>query len=205
MEAESQSPLTPKGGEAVRCFVSLPVPAAIQEKIGKFQRSLDSKIPSEAVRWTAPEQIHVTLKFLGKVETAALPELTDALANATRGSTEVRLTAESLGCFPSRKNPRVIWIGLSGDVAPLSKLQARVDQNIAQWAQKEEDRKFNPHLTIGRLRENAMRHSRQTGAILESVTAPKFGSWTGTEIHLMQSQLSPKGAVHTILQRFTLR
>lgn len=190
--------------ESLRCFVALPVPSAIQKKIATFQQSLDSQVPQHSIRWTIAEQIHVTLKFLGKLDGAELPKLTTALTSAVRGHEQVQLTAECLGCFPSRKNPRVIWIGLTGDVEPLSKLQASVDEQIGEWAQKEEHRKFQAHLTIGRVRETAGRHSRRIGQILEDTQAPEFGSWIATEVLLMRSQLSPKGATHTVLERFPL-
>ncbi len=190
--------------ESLRCFVALPVPAVIQKKIAAFQQSLDPQVPQDSIRWTTAEQIHVTLRFLGKVDSIELPKLTDSLQSAVQGHKQLQLTAKELGCFPSRKNPRVIWIGLTGDVEPLSRFQASIEEQIGEWAQKEEQRKFQPHLTIGRVRETAGRHSRRIGQVLEDTKAPEFGSWTATEVLLMRSQLSPKGATHSVLERFRL-
>jgi RNA 2',3'-cyclic 3'-phosphodiesterase len=190
--------------ESMRLFVALPVPANIRAGIAKFARELDTQIPAEAVRWTPEEQIHLTLKFLGKVDAVALHELQQALGSATLGIGKIELQARHLGAFPSLRNPRVIWIGLEGNVESLLRLQQQVSEATAPWCEKEEDRKFSPHLTIGRLREPQSRAQRKISVALQAKQSPRFGNWQADEICLMRSQLSPHGATHTAVGTYLL-
>ena len=184
--------------ESYRLFVSLPVPAKVRKAIADIARELDAQMPSEAVRWTPMEQIHVTLKFLGKVDSSAVPELERALKASVDGIEAFELHLADLGAFPSRRNPRVIWMGLAGDLEVLLRLQTQVLQAVARWSEKEENRKFTPHLTIGRVREP----QRQISAALEAASAPEFKPWRAEQVLLMRSQLSPHGATHTVVREF---
>jgi len=188
----------------MRLFVALPVPANIRTQIAKFGRELDTQMPADAVRWTPEGQIHLTLKFLGKVDATALAELQQALGSATQGIGKIELQARSLGAFPSLRNPRVVWIGLEGDVKSLLRLQQQVSEATTPWCEKEENRKFSPHLTIGRLREPQSRAQRKISAALQAKQSPRFGNWQAEEIHLMRSQLSPHGATHTAVGTYLL-
>jgi 2'-5' RNA ligase len=190
--------------EFLRLFVSLPVPPEIRGRIFKFARELDSHMPAEAVRWAPEEQIHLTLQFLGKVDTAAVPDLERALDNAVQGIGSMRLEAVGLGAFPSLRNARVIWIGLEGDTDSLLRLWAQVAEATRQWCEKEEARKFSPHLTIGRVREPQGRAIRKISAALGDQPSQRFGEWRAKEILLMRSQLSPNGATHTVLRKCAL-
>lgn len=190
--------------EFLRLFIALPVPPEIRARISKFARELDAQIPAEAVRWAAEEQIHLTLKFLGKVASTAVPELERALDRAVLGIGSIRLETAGLGAFPTLRNPRVIWIGLEGDTETLLRLQQQVAEATLQWCEKEEKRKFSPHLTIGRVRETAGAATRKISTALGDQPSHPFGEWRAKEIFLVRSQLSPHGATHTVLRKFAL-
>lgn len=190
--------------ESYRLFVSLPVPAKVRRTITEFARDLDVQMPREAVRWTPFEQIHVTLKFLGKVDSSAVPELEGALKGAVEGIRAFELRIAELGAFPSRKNPRVIWIGLGGDLDALLRLQTQVADAVARWCEKDESRKFAPHLTIGRVRDPQNRSQKRISAALQRANAPEAEPWRTEQLLLMRSQLSPHGATHSILREFPL-
>ena len=191
--------------EHVRAFISIHLDDAVLEALQKFQHSLTAKLPRESVRWSAPEQLHLTLKFLGNVSAESLPDLKAAMHPLALACGPLQLRAEGLGAFPSLRNPRVIWIGLQGDVERLQDWQEQLARAVNPWAQKEENRAFHPHLTLGRIRETASRHARQIGQVLQDFPVPAFGEWRASQFFLMRSQLSPKGAVHTILESYPLR
>jgi 2'-5' RNA ligase len=148
--------------------------------------------------------MHLTLMFLGSVPTEKIDALESALRGACAGSPPLTLIAEGIGAFPSVRSPRVIWTGLLGDVEPLQILQQRIHIATASFSQKVEDRPFHPHLTLGRVRENAKRHTRRIGEELQRVQQSSFGTWQANEVRLMRSQLSPKGSTYTILASLTL-
>ena len=184
--------------DKLRCFIGIPVDEAIIRRLRKVQDELAQRT-EEWIRWTAPEQMHLTLKFLGSVAADGLPGLEAVFHSACEGSPALNLKAETLGSFPSTRNPRVLWVGLGGDIAPLKALQARIDVATSPWAQKAENRAFHPHLTLGRVRENASRHARRIGEAFALLEAGDFGSWRAGEVLLMRSQLSPKGSIYTAL------
>ena len=190
--------------ESYRLFVSLPVPANVRKAINEFARALDMQIPAEAVRWTPTEQIHLTLKFLGKVDSTAVPEVEEALKAATRGAAGFELQMADLGAFPSHRDPRVIWIGLAGDLDALLWLQTRVSDALGQWCEKEESRTFKPHLTVGRVRDPQSGNQKKIAAALKSAHAPDAQPWRAEHVSLMRSQLSPHGARHTAIGEFPL-
>src|SRR5687768_1857815 len=191
--------------EKIRTFVSIDIDRPLLNRLHSFQQSLEGGVPRESVRWSSSEQLHLTLKFLGNVAASGLVELQNALRETIEPHPVLELSAEGLGGFPSLRNPRVIWVGVKGDVEPLLQLQTQIEKVTAPWAQKEENRAFHPHLTLGRVREKAFRHTRRIGEFLQGVEQPRFGQWRAAEVHLMRSQLSPKGSTYTVLANFPLQ
>ena len=188
----------------IRAFIALPLDPAVARELDRFQRRLEDAVPQNSVRWATPEQLHLTLKFLGNIPAQAVEELTAVLRPIGERYPPLQLRAEGMGCFPSARRPRVIWVGLHGDLPDLARLQEQVEGVSGRWAEKEERRPFSPHLTLGRVRETAARQAPRIGEVLQSISAPVCGSWTAPEFLLMRSQLSPHGATHTVLARFPL-
>jgi 2'-5' RNA ligase len=176
--------------DSVRAFISLPIAPEVVQNIMACQREL-AQTAEERVRWTPEEQVHLTLQFLGNISPAEVERIQGALAGLAR---TLHLRAEGLGGFPPSRNPRVIWVGLAGDVDELKSLHASIEQATG----RKEERAFHPHLTIGRVREG-----RKLNVKLEPWKAKYFGEWEIRELLLMQSKLSPKGATHSVLARFT--
>ncbi len=192
-----------EGSERVRSFVSIACDEAVIEALQSFQRRLEQEVPRDVVRWTPPEQMHLTLKFLGSVAGDQIGALEAVLRPVAHRYHALALRAEGLGCFPTPRNPRVIWVGLQGDVEELERLQEEIEQVTQPWAEKDEKRKFHPHLTLGRVREGG--NGRRVGQALEGIEAPPFGSWHANQFCLMRSRLSPKGATHSVQAEFALK
>src|SRR5947207_1782668 len=104
----------PASLEKIRAFVAIHLPHEILSSLRRAQISLESAIPKNSVRWTPPEQLHLTLKFLGHISANALAEVETSLEEIGRSLPQLRLHAERLGCFPGPSRPRVIWVGLGG-------------------------------------------------------------------------------------------
>ncbi len=187
----------------VRAFAGISLSAEVRERIVAKQDQLAREWGPPLVRWTDADAIHLTLRFLGNVETARLPALQDALREAGRGLAPIGLSARGMGCFPSCQRPSVIWVGLEGGLEALGALQAKVERACAPFAAHTEDRAFHPHLTIGRVKMGGAK-SRQLGERVQSESSSDFGSWEADRFKLIQSQLSPRGSIYTTLSEVVL-
>ncbi len=189
----------PELPEHIRAFISIGLPEEVLRELSRWQQRFEDSMPPDAVRWSAPEQVHLTLRFLGNIPSQVLAELEASLRAVCQGVGPLHLRAEGLGGFPSLRQPRVIWVGLQGDLEPLEQLKTRIEQATGQWGEPVETRKFHPHLTLGRVREAAVRRARQVGEALQAATVGALGEWRAEQVLLMRSQLSPHGATHSVM------
>jgi len=162
----------------IRAFIAIAVEPELAGEVKKVQQRLNS--PGGVVRWINPEHLHLTLHFLGNVDAVRL----DALAAALRRA-----------C--------VVWIGIQGDLEPLRKLQEQIAQETKTFGDHGDERAFQPHLTIGRVKASGV-EGRKAGHAIELVTVPKLGDWTVHHVLLVQSELSPDGARYTTLAAVAL-
>ena len=113
----------------LRLFISLPVPEAVRVALQQAQQELREGLPPRArnaVRWTNPDQLHLTLRFLGEVDEPRVPSLLNALQSACQPFPRLQLRAERVGFFPERRLPRVVWIGVQDRGGTLARLQQAV-------------------------------------------------------------------------------
>ena len=182
--------------EKIRAFVALAPEPGLIAKLQNVQRQLQTRLPVGIVRWTMPEQLHLTLKFLGGVSVERLAGLAAALDRAGAGIAPFQLALEGVGCFPHAKNPRVVWIGIQGELHSLRKLQTQIEHETQPCGDHTEERPFRPHLTIGRVKAFGKEVGKM-GEVVERAFIPKLGDWTVRQIHLVQSELRPEGVRYT--------
>jgi 2'-5' RNA ligase len=184
----------------IRCFIALNLPAEIKGRLAELESRL--KEARADVSWVKPENVHLTLKFLGGVEEARVPLVKRAVQEGLRREGPLVLTLAGLGVFPNPRSPRVVWVGVGGDTERLQNLQESLEQALGEVGFPREARSFSPHITLGRMR------SRQGAASLMELVghlgANEVGSLKAESIELMRSQLHPAGAVYTILESFSL-
>jgi 2'-5' RNA ligase len=190
--------------ETKRLFVAIFPPAHVVTSLQAAVADLAKKIPARVIRWTLPEQIHLTLNFLGPIETARIPEIESALTAACHGHCQHKLRAMGLGCFPNRDRPQIIWAGLAGNSQPLQSLKKSLDAHLLAIGCVGEDRPFHPHMTIGRASRLDSAGRRQVAGALSGENDRDFGEWQVGSVELMQSVLSPQGAVYGSLQSIPL-
>jgi 2'-5' RNA ligase len=190
--------------ETKRLFVAIFPPAHIVARLQSAAAGLDSGLPARAIRWTRPEQIHLTLHFLGAIETARIPEIELALRAACGGHRRHTVRVAGLGCFPNPRRPRILWAGLVGDLRPVESLQKAVETGFLAGGFRGEDRPFHPHLTIGRVSELNVAGCGQLAAALAGEQDHDFGEWEAERVDLMQSVLSPQGAAYSPLKSIPL-
>ncbi len=191
---------TPQPSNTVRVFVAVAISPELEKVCARLIRKLQD-IPAQ-VKWVRPEGIHITLKFLGNVPQEQLPQIKAAVRRAVEGQRAFSITSEGLGGFPDLKRPRVIWIGLQENtLAPLKQLQQRVETELVRLGFEPENRPFQPHLTLGRVR--APRNIEWVVHTLEKHPPPPI-SFPVKEVVLMRSELRREGARYTPLERFAL-
>lgn len=191
--------------EFIRAFVALKLPPAAKEALHQAQSRLARAVPGKGVRWVRPEQIHLTLQFLGNVKGVEVSSLSDALHLACVDQGRFLLRLGGLGGFPSCARPRVLWVGLEGDFAHLRRLQSAVAAACRGFGEPEPAREFQPHLTLGRVLAHDQQPGRAAGAALAEAPSPPPCEWSATHVHLIRSQLAPSGATYTDLAEFPLQ
>ena len=184
----------------IRCFVALNLPPEWKGRLAELEARL--KEARADVSWVKPENIHLTLKFLGGVEETRISLVKRAIQEGLGGEGPLALSLAGLGVFPNPRSPRVIWVGVEGDTERIQKLQKRLEQALEEVGFSREARPFSPHMTLGRMR------SRQGAAGLMELVGHleeyRAGSIMAESIELMRSQLHPAGAIYTILESFPL-
>ena len=156
--------------EQLRCFIAIELPEEIKAGLSRLQAKLKpSQFP---VKWVNPYSIHLTLKFLGNVNADMTGQITEAMAEATPGVSPFQLEIKSLGVFPNPRRVQVIWVGVSGEVDKLLQLQKGIESALAKLGFAPEARAFTPHLTLGRVRDQASAEEQQK--LGELVAGTKF-------------------------------
>jgi 2'-5' RNA ligase len=182
----------------LRTFVAIELPAEVRRLLAEAQGSL--RLGARAVRWVDPDSAHLTLKFLGATPEDAVEPIGAALRAAAERHGRLHLRTGHPGAFPNPQQPRVLWLGLDGDLARLGELQQKVEAAIAPLGYPTENRPFSPHLTLGRLRPDASRADRAAaGAALAAAAPPRPVAFEATGVSLMLSELSPRGARYSRL------
>jgi len=190
--------------ETRRLFAALFPPAHILASLQAAVAGMGSGLPARSIRWTRPEQIHLTLNFLGAIATARIPEIQSALSAACQGQRRHMVRVAGLGCFPNRSRPRIIWAGLAGDLRPVEELKEATDAGFLACGCVGEDRPFHAHLTIGRISILNAEGRRQVAEALAKEQDRDFGEWEVGRVDLMQSVLSPQGAAYSVLTSIPL-
>lgn len=180
----------------MRLFVAVDVPEAIKRSIERdVVEPLRERIPG--ARWSRPEGRHLTLKFLGEVPDERIAAISAALVDAASRQSAFRAAFDALGGFPSLGRPRVLWVGIGKGADGFTTLAADVEDVLQPLGFPGEDRPFHPHYTLARFSKPSL-----VGE-LPDVDVPRRSFGVG-EVVLFRSQLHPKGARYTALERFPL-
>jgi RNA 2',3'-cyclic 3'-phosphodiesterase len=182
--------------DKIRAFVALAPDPQLLHALAQIQTDLRSLPGGQFVRWTRPDQIHLTLRFLGNLTPDQSNTAIQQLQLACRGFPPFSLEIAGLGCFPGPKRPRVIWIGLRAAIPSLLALQHSVAQALSSLGDLREEGTFHPHLSLGRVREG---FHRPTLDLLRNTTTPRLEPWQVRSVVFVRSQLTPAGALHSVL------
>ncbi|MEO0079245.1 MAG: RNA 2',3'-cyclic phosphodiesterase [candidate division WOR-3 bacterium] len=182
--------------KAIRCFVAVDTTGEVKEQLSGLLERVKSRTALR-VKWVRPEQMHLTLVFLGEVSPDFLESAKAQLAKVVLEFRPIQCQLAGLGAFPSLTRARVLWVGLAQGSEELKRLQAGVSRVLEEIGYKPEKRPFSPHLTLGRLREPAA---------AEFIKEIPFESspFTVDQLILFRSVLRPQGPEYTRLAEFRL-
>ncbi len=190
--------------EKIRLFVAIELPDDVKQELEQFQSKL-KHFGLQNLKWVAPEGLHITLKFLGPTQINMVPDIRTALDKVSDRFNPVDMGIKGLGAFPSLSRAQVLWVGLSGESGRLQMIAREVDSELITLGFGKEKRGFIPHLTIARMRTRITPADQQ--ALVEAVNNATFNINNPLRIRsisLMQSQLTPVGAIYTRLYQARL-
>ena len=189
----------------IRAFIAADLPDEIRRELAKLIQHLKGELSGVPIRWVPPENIHLTLKFLGEVSQRNLPLLTELLKGEVADQRPFEFGVGGLNAFPDLRRPRVIWVGVKGP-KELNDLHHAVESAVEKLGYAREPRPFEPHLTLGRVSRNASPEAvRRVSEVLRKTQVGFLGSALVEEIYLYRSDLRPSGAVYTRLATAHLR
>ena len=187
----------------LRAFIAAELPPFLQDAIQTATVSVRRTLGAELVRWVPAHNVHLTLKFLGDVSPTSVDLIKHMLETEAGNHSIFDATIEGFGCYPNARRPRILWVGLEAPPS-LASLQHDLNAAAARLGYPAEDREFSPHLTIGRVRQNATATEvQQIRAEVEHVQLGALGTTRIDSVHLFKSDLLPSGSVYTKL--FTAR
>jgi 2'-5' RNA ligase len=176
-----------------RLFVALDLPEPVKRSLEPLARGLGD------VRWSTPDQQHLTLRFIGDVDNGAVRDIVEALA--TVPARPFQLTLKGLGHFPPRGEPRVLWVGLERN-AELARLKRRIDRALRDAGVAPESRKFAPHVTLVRI--GAPLSPTRLGTYLMRHALYRSEAFAISSFHLYSSWLRADGAEHQLEASYEL-
>ncbi len=181
----------------MRLFTGIDISPQVRDALGLLIGRLR---PTAAIRWSRPENLHITTKFVGEWPEGRLQEMVSALKSVSAAGV-IEIEIRGLGWFPNPHSPRVFWAGIHSGPA-LSGLAGATEQALARLGVAVENRPFSPHLTLARISEpKQLAGLRQAVAALDSVD---FGRFSPRAFHLFLSDRGPQGSVYTKLAEFPL-
>lgn len=185
----------------IRTFVAIPLPQEVQALLGQVSEVWAERLPQKAVRWVKPHLMHATLRFLGDTDSETVSTVSNTLDEVTAHHSTFTLELAAPGCFPNDKRPRVIWVGLQGQLESARALKREIDQALVPlgWDLEDRSRSFRPHLTLGRVKDSRQVKGFQWEAVIQQLPIQV------SAIHFIESKLQRTGPIYTVRHVSKLR
>lgn len=176
-----------------RLFIAVPIDDSVRSNLSRIATvAARSDSMGRGVSWVSPENLHVTLAFLGEVEEHGVDEVEDIIYAATEEpGAALNLQARGIGAYPNEEKARVMWAGVDGEVPRLIDLQARLASELKRAGFEVDSKRYRPHITLARFRWPQRLPDRLP-------RLQEFGEWRAEEVQLIESQLRPSGARYVI-------
>lgn len=173
----------------IRCFISIDIDPPVKKIIKDFVSFNLKQHIQGRVRWVNPDNLHLTLSFLGDISKDMIPLVKDAIKKVSMESEPFKIELSDLGCFPNFQNPRVLWIGIK-EQPILHQIKRNIDRELDNLGVAYDKKSFSPHLTIGRIKGPV----KMDWGNLKALDFKAF--FIVREILFMESRLYPEGPVY---------
>lgn len=186
---------------AIRSFLAFELPSGIMGEVTRISKEI--KKSGLNAGWVKPGNIHLTVIFLGNINEDDIPGIISAVDNTVIRYETFDISLGGLGLFPDFRRPRVIWLGLNGEIDRLSSLRDDLQRPLKSFGIKQEKRAFKPHLTLGRFRKSV----KERGLLKETIEEYRHNSGPEgklQELVMFKSELNPGGAVYTRIHSWPL-
>lgn len=184
-----------------RLFIATDIAVSVVERLIVLQQHLDAVTPG-AVRWVEPTNVHATLKFLGEVDEALIPIVSDELRRLVQPLFPFEVTCCRIGGFPDLSDPQVLWAGLDPTGAEvMGLLHQTIEQTLAELGLAADPRPFHPHITLGRVRRGDVTELLRAA---QQFAGTDFGVSYVKDLVLFESVRSSEGARYLVRERFSL-
>ena len=187
----------------MRSFIAIELPKEMRDSLGHLQEKL--KACQADVKWVQPQNIHLTLKFLGEINEDELSKINLILDTLAKDKKSFLIRIASLGAFPKINYPRVIWVGIDKGDGETKGLARELEEKIEKIGLPKEDRAFSSHITIGRIRSNLGKDKLVASLTeLQDYFKETTQEFTVNKITLFKSTLTPKGPIYEVLKEANL-
>ena len=185
----------------IRSFLAFELPFEIRNIVARVSRELSQS--ALKARWVKVDNIHLTVVFMGNIETGDIQGIGQGVKEVCQTFPPFDLSLRGIGCFPNRRNPRVLWLGLDGDIEPMADFRDALQEHLTGFGIKEEKRKFKPHLTLARFRKPKKMDFKEE-QLLSKYEDISSSVCSLKELVLFKSDLKPTGAVYTKVDAWPL-
>jgi 2'-5' RNA ligase len=185
----------------IRAFIAIKIPEDILDQITQIQNVLRGS--GASVKWVEPENIHLTLKFLGDILEPQVEEIARVMQESTEGVCPFQISISQVGAFPNLRYPRVIWVGVQDVQEALHKIQHRLENGLNALGFAIEEGVFKPHITLGRVKSQKNKSNLLRTA--EPLVNAQLGTLRVTHLYLFQSDLKPTGSEYIVLRSIDLK
>lgn len=193
---------TQPGAESWRVFCAIDLAGTVRARLMNQINRLQKSVPHALASWSREESIHLTLKFLGGIQTSRVSKLSNAAKRAAADFSPFQIILQETGVFPKNGPPRVLWIGVRDESGKLAKLHTRLEESCAKEGFPREERPFHPHLTIARLRKP---HGARDLAAAHKEMRFERVELAVAELLVIRSELSAAGSRYSVISRHLLQ
>lgn len=183
-----------KREQLLRTFLAVDLPNEVKETAIHLQTTVEAK--PKAVKWIKAANIHLTLRFIGPTPEHEVPKIKEAVAEAVAGHHDIPLKVRGTGVFPKKERPRVLWLGIGGEVEKVKTLVSDINGSLKKLGYPPEEREYSPHVTIGRIRY-PQKVTPDVSHFLNSEYDPI--EFHVRNVKFFQSDLVPGGPIYSVL------
>ena len=187
--------------EIIRAFIAIELNKETQAYLAGVQSEL--KKTEANIKWVKPENIHLTLKFLGNITPSQITRIKEILREISQENTEFSIELSKVGVFPKKESPRAIWIGISSNQDKVIKIAEGLEEKLLSTGVPKEKKSFHPHITIGRVKSNLNRQVLVEK--LKSLDMPQKSSQSVNKLTLFKSTLTSNGPIYQILKESSFK